>query len=196
MTHGLLLSSNRLIGNFGIFECMILDFFNIALKLKKISRQGWIDKLNLNPVESVSDHTYMMTLMAMVLADHTKLDTLKIIKMSLLHDLAEAKIGDVIPGQMSVDKKCKLENSAMCQILNELPESIRNNYQKIWDEFQNGASEESVFVHEIDKLEMALQAKNYSKETSSDNIKVFFESARKSIQNKHLQNILDDILSQ
>ena len=175
---------------------MILDFFYIAVKLKEIPRQGWIDKLELKNPESVSDHTYMMSLMCMVLADITKLDTLKIIKMSLLHDLAESKIGDKTPGELDLNEKTKLENTAMSKILKHLPDTIQNNYQEIWKEFQESTSQESIFVHEVDKLEMALQAKIYADQgiSSPENIKTFFETAKKSIQNKHLQNILDSIL--
>ena len=52
---------------------MNLDFFQTAAKLKKISRQGWIDKLSIDNPESVADHSYSMAIMSMVISDIRKL---------------------------------------------------------------------------------------------------------------------------
>ena len=82
---------------------MIVDFFKSAINLKKISRQGWINKLNIDKSESVADHSFMMTVMSMVISDLTNQNSEKIMKMALLHDLAESKIGDFVPGQ--IDKE-------------------------------------------------------------------------------------------
>ena len=71
---------------------VILDFFKNALNLKNISRQGWIDKLSIKHPESVADHSYSMAIMAMVISDLENHDSEKILKMVLLHDLAESKI--------------------------------------------------------------------------------------------------------
>ena len=91
---------------------MILDFFKTAANLKKISRQGWIDKLSLDNPESVADHSYSMAVISMVISDLENYNSEKIIKMVLLHDLAESKIGDYTPEQLSSEKKNKLENNA------------------------------------------------------------------------------------
>ncbi len=73
---------------------VILDFFKNALNLKNISRQGWIDKLSMEHPESVADHSYSMAIMGMVISDLENYDSEKMLKMILLHDLAESKIGD------------------------------------------------------------------------------------------------------
>ncbi|MDH3501691.1 MAG: HD domain-containing protein, partial [Nitrosopumilus sp.] len=69
---------------------MLLDFFNTVINLKNIPRQGWIDKLGLETPESVSDHTFSMTVMSLIFSEIQKLDTLKVLKMSLIHDLTES----------------------------------------------------------------------------------------------------------
>ena len=71
---------------------MIIDFFKIAANLKRVKRQGWIDKLSISSPESVADHSYSMALMGMVLSDLEDYDSEKIMKMILLHDLAESEI--------------------------------------------------------------------------------------------------------
>ena len=77
---------------------MILDFFKTSINLKKIQRQGWVDKLSITKPESVADHTYSMAIMGMIISDLENYNSEKIIKMILLHDLAESKIGDYTPG--------------------------------------------------------------------------------------------------
>ena len=90
---------------------MILDFFKTAANLKNIPRQGWMDKLSMHNPESVADHSYSMAIIGMVVSDLENHDSEKILKMILLHDLAESKIGDFTPGQLSKDEKTKLENN-------------------------------------------------------------------------------------
>ena len=96
---------------------VILDFFKNALNLKTISRQGWIDKLSIEHPESVADHSYSMAIMGMVISDLDNYDSEKMLKMILLHDLAESKIGDYTPNQISKDNKIKIENNAYEKII-------------------------------------------------------------------------------
>ena len=174
---------------------MILDFLKTAVNLKKISRQGWIDRLSLNNPESVADHTYSMAIMGMVISDLQNYDSEKIIKMILLHDLAESKIGDHTPEELSKDEKKKLENNAFNEIIKNLPDLIKLEYLQIWQEYQEKNSQESNIVHQIDKLEMALQAKIYEKDGhSKDKLESFFESARIDITDPKLKELFTKII--
>ena len=173
---------------------MIWDFFKIAANLKKISRQGWVDKLSLNHPESVADHSYSMAIISMVISDMKKYNSEKILKMVLLHDLAEAKIGDFTPNQLSKEKKKLLENNAFSEIIDNLPMNIRSQYLELWQDYQENISAESKFVHQVDKLEMALQAKLYQREGYSKNkLKSFFESAKKGIDDPKLKELFRKI---
>ena len=157
-----------------------MDFLNIAANLKTVPRQGWIDKLSIKNPESVADHTYAMAIIGMVLSDSQKYNTEKILKMVLLHDLAESITGDLTPEQKSKEEKLILENETIEKILKNLPENLQKQYQNIWNEYQENNSEEARFVHQIDKLEMALQAKIYSeKNNSAKEFLPFFNSAEK-----------------
>ena len=173
----------------------ILDFLKDTSNLKNIPRQGWIDKLSITNPESVADHSYSMSIMAMIISDLENYDSEKILKMVLLHDLAESKIGDFTPGQISKDEKEKIENQAFHEIIEKLPNSIKLQYVEIWKEYQNQISVESQFVHQIDRLEMTLQAKMYEKSGSSkDNIATFLETAKSDITHPKLKKILNQIL--
>ena len=173
----------------------ILDFFKDASNLKNIPRQGWIDKLSIDHPESVADHSYSMSIMAMIISDLGNYDFEKILKMVLLHDLAESKIGDFTPGQISKDEKEKIENQAFHEIIEKLPNSIKLEYVEIWKEYQNQISVESQFVHQIDRLEMALQAKIYEKSGSSkENIATFLQTAKSDITHPKLKELFTKIM--
>jgi len=174
---------------------MILDFFKTVENLKNISRQGWIDKLSINNPESVADHSYSMAVMSMVMSDLGNYDSEKILKMVLLHDLAESKIGDYTPEQLSKKEKNDLENNAFLEIVENLPNAIKSQYVKIWKEYQENNSSESRIVHQIDKLEMALQAKLYQKDGHPyERLESFFESAKIEVTDPKLKELFTKIL--
>ena len=173
---------------------MISEFFFQIAGLKKLPRSGWKIKVGLDNSESVAEHSYMMSVMAMVLSDLKSLNSEKVIKMSILHDWAESKIGDFMPDEIGYDKKSELENYAMVEILESLPQTIQSDYQNIWDEFLVRDTPESRLVHELDKLEMALQAKIYEKEVDPERVKPFIISAVEQIIDPDLKKILVDIL--
>ena len=57
------------------------------------------------------------------------------------------------------------------------------------------SSNESILLHEIDKLEMALQAKFYQDQGISEkDLRSFFATADSQITNKHLRQLLRSFL--
>ena len=175
---------------------MILDFFKTAANLKNIQRQGWIDKLSDETLESVADHSYSMAIMSMVLSDLENYDSEKILKMVLLHDLAESKIGDYTPNQIDKKEKQELENKAFFEIVKILPDDIRIQYLEIWEEYQENDSFESKIVHQIDKLEMVLQAKLYEKQGyPKEKLRSFFESAKLDITHPKLKELFMQLIN-
>ena len=175
---------------------LLLEFFKSSANLKNISRQGWIDKLSLTNPESVADHTFSMAIIGMALSDSKNYDTEKILKMILLHDLAESITGDITPEKKPKNDKVILENKIMKNILANLPKILQIQYLKIWEEYQENKSSDAKFVHQIDKFEMALQAKIYQKQTSLEKTIVFFESAKKEITDPNLLRFLEELCTE
>ena len=173
---------------------MILDFLYIAANLKKISRQGWIDKLSIKNPESVADHTFSMAIIGMIMSDSNSYNTNKILKMILIHDLAESITGDFTPEQKSKKEKIILENKAIKKILKNLPKTLQSQYLSIWDEYQTNETDDANFVHQIDKFEMALQATIYSKSNSlSKDHSIFLDSAKKEIKHPAILNLFNQL---
>jgi len=66
------------------------------------------------------------------------------------------------------------------------------NFQK---EYQKNSSQESRLLHDIDKLEMAFQAKIYQNNgISKEKLQTFFNTAKKEIKSKNLRNILSNFM--
>lgn len=178
----------------------LVSFFRFVSNLKRIKRSGWIHKSSIESPESIADHSYSMCVMSMVLAEILNLDTEHIMKMVNLHDLAESLVGDYMPDKISAEKKEVLENKAMKKIISKLPSALRENYLDIWNEYNDNITDNAKFVHSLDKLEMALQAKEYEFDGySKESLQIFLKSATEYISNERfdlvfeiLQTINDD----
>lgn len=136
-------------------------FIQSIFRLKKIKRTGWLAKGKILNGESIADHSYSLSALCMVFSDILGLDTEKVMKMCIIHDLAESIIGDIMPGEIPDKEKKMKENKVMKSILFSLPVSVRIDYFGIWKEFLLNGSKEAQLVHKVDKLEMLLQAREY-----------------------------------
>lgn len=156
----------------------LVSFFRIVCNLKTIKRSGWIHKTNIASPESVADHSYSTCMISMVLAEIMNLDSGRIMEMANIHDLAESLIGDHMPDKISSEEKQLLEDKAMKKIISKLPAFLREKYFDIWNEYNDNLTISSKFVHNIDKLEMVLQAKVYELQGhSKESLEIFFKSA-------------------
>lgn len=157
-------------------------FFLAALKLKSVKRAGWVSRVKVEPAESVADHTFTMCAVAMVFSDILRLDTERVVKMVILHDLAESVVGDYVPGDVSASEKMRQEKEAMEGILSALPGDVQSSYKQIWNEYVENRTDVAQFVHRVDKLEMAMQAGRYAEQGYDRQLlEPFFNSARKAL---------------
>jgi putative hydrolase of HD superfamily len=163
----------------------ILLIFKLAGRLKQERRRGWIEKVGIGVPESVADHTFRTVLISMVMSDLRGLDTCRIMRMALIHDLAEAITGDVI--SKATRDRLMVDNESMNKIIQYIPEPVRQMYKAIWVEWLTAGTTEARMVHEIDKLEMAIQASEYRSEGYPDEkLEEFRRSAFNRIEDKDL----------
>lgn len=169
--------------------------FDFILHLKTIPRSGWQKKLGIKRPESVADHAFGVAAIAMVLSDSKGLDSAKVLKMAILHDLAESITGDLTPEDGPKSKKTKLENAAMKKILSTLGTKIQKQYRTVWIEYQKNQTPEAKLLHQVDKLEMALQANVYKKSGhSKQKLEPFLNSAKKQITDSDIKKLLQKII--
>ena len=170
----------------------LVSFFRIVCNLKRIKRAGWLHKSKIKVPESVADHSYSMCMISMVLSDIMNTNTEHIMKMVNLHDLAESLVGDNMPDEISGKEKAILEDKAMNKIVSRLPKSLQEKYLHIWNEYNENNTASAKFVHSIDKLEMAIQAKEYEFEGySKQSLKIFMKSATDYISNNGYDSLLE-----
>ena len=139
------------------------NLIDYILKLKTIKRTGWISKAKILKAESVADHSYSLTALSMVFSDFLGLDTEKVIKMCIIHDLAESIIGDYMPDEISIGEKQIKEDDAMKIVISSFPDKIAVLYSNIWKEYCLNQTKEARLVKQLDKIEMFLQANQYLK---------------------------------
>lgn len=140
----------------------IIEFLRAVGRLKGLPRTGWLEAGVKDP-ESVAEHSFRMAVLAMILADLKGLDAERAMRMALLHDLAEAEIGDMTPGQKRRrgPAYARYEDEAMTQILSTLPKPLAERYRSLWEEYSNVVSSEAEITIQADKVEMLLQTLEY-----------------------------------
>ena len=173
----------------------VIKFLEITGILKRTPRAGWVEVGVYQP-ESVADHTFRTAFLCMLYADMEALDPLKLLRMALIHDLPEAVIGDLIPSQKTEETKEK-EETAISQILSLLTKMQRENYLAVWNEYQEGKTREAKTVQQLEKIEMALQAKEYEKwGSASKSLERFIKSAEEATAWPDLRRLLSCVLEE
>jgi putative hydrolase of HD superfamily len=126
-----------------------------AKMLKEIPRSGY-HFLGAGQ-ESVAEHSFSTAFIAYVMSlMEPEVDALKLISMCLIHDLPEARIGDL----NTVHKKY-IEADATKALADTLEGlAFGQNLAEIFDEFRNGLSTEAKLAQDADQLALLLELKD------------------------------------
>ncbi|KAG7093458.1 hypothetical protein E1B28_007134 [Marasmius oreades] len=155
-----------------------LAFFHILERLKTQKRTGWV-RNNISNAESISDHMYRMSILALCASD-PHLDIAKSVMMCVVHDLAEAQVGDIAPHEgISKSEKRRLEEEAMHNFVHEMLHNspAAQRIEALYKEYEAGETAEARFVKDLDRFEMATQALEYERTSGSRTLQPFFDSA-------------------
>ncbi len=135
-----------------------LAFIREIDKLKYILRKTKLFNSNRN--ENDAEHSWHLSLMALVLAGHANqpADLLKVIKMLLIHDIVEIDAGDtfIYDTQKSHDNTAE-EREAANRIFGLLPDDQASDLIAVWEEFEAGQTDDAKFARAMDRLEPLLQ---------------------------------------
>ncbi|EEF47629.1 5'-deoxynucleotidase HDDC2 [Ricinus communis] len=142
-----------------------IDFLTLCHRLKTTKRKGWINHGIKGP-ESIADHMYRMALMALIAGDLPNLNRERCIKIAIVHDIAEAIVGDITPSDgVPKQEKSRREQAALNEMCEVLGGGMRaEEIKELWEEYENNASLEANLVKDFDKVEMILQALEYEME--------------------------------
>jgi putative hydrolase of HD superfamily len=134
-------------------------------RLKRLDRTGWTLRGLPNGTESVAAHSFGVTAAAMLLADEIKargmaVDLEKVLRMALLHDWAETRVGDMPKTAVSYfgsEARRKAEIAAFADVVAEAGAS-GSTYQAVYQEYEERDSLESRIVKAADVVDLLVQA--------------------------------------
>ena len=166
----------------------LIHFFNEVGKLKFINRLGWIlGGVEEEDTESIADHSFRLAIMGWFFAQKNGLDTEKVLKMSLVHDLCVVYTGDITPygnlltGDSVKDRKVvetwprrskgekerlvkerrEMEEKAVNKLITRLDPKFGREIKEVWLEYEEGRTKEGRFTRQLDRIEKLLQATEY-----------------------------------
>lgn len=134
----------------------ILTFLHRTKNLESVERykDSLADRRN-----TVAEHSWRLALMVLIIGTETKVrvDVGRAVAIALLHDIAEAKTGDIdayqqiMAGKKLVDDKKAAEEAALHEMTDDLP--FGDWIYHFWREYEDLQTVEAKFVKALDKIE-------------------------------------------
>ena len=139
----------------------ILKVLTLAERLKFELRHSYTSN---GRQESVAEHTWRMSLMAVLIEPllKKKVDTARLLKMIIIHDLVEAEASDisaldVLRNPEIKTQKIEKEKQAIENLKSVLKETNGREIYDLFYEFEEKETYESRVANALDKLEVQLQ---------------------------------------
>ena len=132
-------------------------------RLKRLDRTGWTLRGLPNGTESVAAHSFGVSVTAMLLADKLiargiSVNAEKVLRMALLHDWAETRVGDM-PRTGTLyfgsEARKKAETAAFSDVVNEV--DCEGTYASLYNDYERRESLEARLVKAADVLDLLIQ---------------------------------------
>lgn len=152
-----------------------MDFIIQVDKLKTIIRRNYI--ADGSKLENDAEHSWFFSLAALVLSEYSngKIDAGRVIRMAIIHDIVEVYAGDTfIYDEKGRETQKEREQAASLKIFGILPSDQQKYFLDLWNEFEDGITDESKFAKSIDRLSAVILNINSNGKSWSEN-KVEFE---------------------
>lgn len=139
----------------------MLSVIKLGEKLKYELRHSWLSN---GRQESVAEHTWRVSLMALLIEPYLdqKIDTAKMLKMIIIHDLVEAEAKDIpafdtMQNEQLRKQKVINEMKAIEKIRDTLTGDLGLDVYDLWMEFERKETYEAKVANALDKLEAQIQ---------------------------------------
>ncbi|ELZ25537.1 HD domain-containing protein [Natrinema limicola] len=144
-----------------------------ALELKDELRTGWVLR-GIDAPESVAAHTWGVATLCLLYAEQAgdAVERDRAVAMALVHDLAEARTGDIPTRaddehqQVSTEEKTARERAAIAELLE--PFDADGEFRSLWEEYETRETPTAQFVKDMDLIDNCLQALKYERENRYD----------------------------
>lgn len=142
-----------------------------AFELKDERRTGWVLR-GIESPESVAAHTWGMATLCLIYADRADdaVDRERALSMALVHDLAEARTGDIPTRadddtqRVSGEEKTALERAAITDLLEPFADGDADtDWLALWEEYEARETPTAQFVKDMDLIDNCLQALAYER---------------------------------
>jgi putative hydrolase of HD superfamily len=132
-------------------------------RLKRLDRTGWTLRGLPNGTESVGAHSFGVAVTAMMLADEVRrqsveVDTEKVLRIALLHDWSEARVGDM-PRTGTRYFGAEVRRNAELLAFRDIVGALSNatNYQQLYEEYEHRETLEARLVKAADVIDLLVQ---------------------------------------
>jgi putative hydrolase of HD superfamily len=134
-------------------------------RLKRLERTGWTLRGLPNGTESVASHSFGVGVTAMMLADEVKargleVDCERVLRMALLHDWAETRVGDLprtATNYFGPDARKTAETQAFADIVSGVG-PCESDYKTLYQDYELRSSLEARLVKAADVIDLLIQA--------------------------------------
>nr|ALS89684.1 HD domain protein [uncultured bacterium] len=133
-------------------------------RLKRLERTGWTLRGLPNGTESVAAHSFGVSVTAMMLADAAQargavINVERVLRMALLHDWAETRVGDMprtATSYFGAEARKTAETAAFADIVSD--NAAEADYKQLYEEYELRNSLEARLVKAADVLDLLVQA--------------------------------------
>lgn len=140
---------------------------------------------------------YRMAIMTFLLHERKdlNLDRFRCMELALVHDMAEAIVGDITPYcGVEKEEKHRREEVAMKEITDLLGEQQGKYVFDLYKEYECQVTDEAKFVKDLDRFDMILQAFEYEKrDKKPEYLQEFFDSTEGKFQHTMIKDLCDKL---
>jgi putative hydrolases of HD superfamily len=122
-------------------------------KLKSVLRRNYV--IHGNRRENSAEHSWHVTLCAMILAEHSNvsIDLNRVVRMLIIHDIVEVDAGDTfIYDDAERQTQASREEKAADRLFALLPSGQGRSFRDLWNEFEAATTPEAKFAKSIDRF--------------------------------------------
>jgi len=196
-----------------------VKFFIEIGKLKFTKRKWYLHGIPKEESESVTDHAFRLALMSWHFSRKRKLDTARVLKISLVHDLCNVYLGEytpydkvltgdqkkddeimrVLPRFSKADKERSsreqrdAEERALDKLLSILSNDFGEEIKELWNEYERQNSPEGRFVRQVDQIERLLQALEYNNTGKLNSVNPFWFQVKEWLYDKELIEFIESL---
>ena len=170
-------------------------------KMKRIYRQTHI--LGGDRAENDAEHSWHLALMAFLLDEYAnqEVDTARVMKMVLVHDLVEIYAGDTYAYDEGGNaSKREREVKAAEKLFALLPEDQGAFLRGLWDEFEAYETPEALYAHTLDNFQpLMLNAANGGADWKSHgvhNYQIYKRNEKTGEGAREIWSYMEDLISQ